>query len=78
MKPSYRNRINRLTAQLPSDPMTIYADRPLSDDDAAGILCNWRSEVAAGRARHTGNALYVGEKREMTAEEWEAKYCREA
>ena len=48
-----RERLN-LTA-----PTGVLSDRPLTDDEAADYLDNWREHVREGAASVTGSVLYV-------------------
>ena len=48
-----RDRLN-LTA-----PTGVLSDRPLTDDEAADYLDEWRERVREGTASVTGSILYV-------------------
>ncbi|WP_407530128.1 hypothetical protein [Methylobacterium oryzisoli] len=75
---SLLKRLDRIEAKHHvGAPTKIFADRPITDDEAQDALTNWREWVADGRAKLRGDVLLVVSP-PMTVEEWEAAYCTRA
>jgi hypothetical protein len=78
MKSSFNSRINRLTVSIPGDPVYVFSDKPISDEEIEARVQNWREEVSSGRASRSGEAIYLLSPRIRSIEEWEAAYCDES
>lgn len=77
MNRSLRIRLARVEEKTPGEPGLVLADSPLSDEDIALKMRNWRDEVAAGRASRVGPVITFTSRTEpMSLEAWEAGYCR--
>jgi hypothetical protein len=75
MKSSFNSRLNRLTVSIPGDPVYVFSDKPISDEERDARVRNWREEVSSGRASRSGEAIYLLSPRIRSIEEWEEKYC---
>jgi hypothetical protein len=79
MSRGIERRVIRLERDRHFDPPTaILADRPVTEEEAAEALANWRELVFSGRAAISGIALCLTCERDMTEEEWLAECAPDA
>lgn len=77
MNRSLRIRLAQVEGKAPGEPRFVLADSPLSDEDIALKMRDWRDEVAAGRASCVGRAItFMSQAEPVGLGEWEACYCR--
>jgi hypothetical protein len=76
MRSSLHTRLAWIEDQAPNEPEVVLNDSPLSDDEFAAKMRNWRAEVSAGCAIRSGSVItFFSRAVPMSPEEWEAAYC---
>ncbi|MCF4123819.1 hypothetical protein [Methylobacterium sp. SyP6R] len=72
-----RRRLERVEAiHVVEAPRAILADRPMSDEEGAAALRDWRKWAADGRASLHRGILYIAEPRSPTEAEWAADHLQ--